>query len=371
MRCFFRTSPSRLVLRFAATAILISVSVGLLFRSVSAVSNESGSSSVRLVRRDVNVDPGTYVINRQNGSRTFEYTPSVVHFAMRVLFESYLITSPFIRMQMSLQTQLYGGAKNRPSSASEIPSFIQTYGIDTSELLQPNISAYNTFNEFFYRQLKSGARPIDSSVNTVVSAADCRLSVFNTVDDATRIWIKGRTFSVQTLLQDDNLAKTFNNGSLAIFRLAPQDYHRFHSPVSGNIVNVTNITGTFYTVNPIAICSKLDVLNENRRTVVIINSDLFGQVAFVEIGATLVGSIVNTGAQVGATVAKGDELGYFAYGGSTIVVLFEPGRVQWDSDLQGWSSQALETLVKAGEHIGVAGSGATSAGGSGQTAPAP
>ena len=116
-----------------------------------------------------------------------------------------------------------------------------------------------SFNEFFYRELKPGARPCSApdDPNVIVSPADCRCVTFNRIDDATRIWIKGREFTLGRLLGDayPEDAKRFEGGALGIFRLAPQDYHRFHIPVDGAMGEPKLIKGEYYTVNPMAIRS--------------------------------------------------------------------------------------------------------------------
>jgi len=222
------------------------------------------------------------------------------------------------------------------------------------EFLDP-VESFKTFNEFFYRKLKPDARPIDcpDDPTRLVSAADCRLMVFETVSEATRLWIKGRDFTIGRLLGDAYRedAERYIGGALAIFRLAPQDYHRFHVPVDGVIGRMTDITGEYYTVNPQAIRSALDVYGENARKVVPIESPQFGRVMAVCVGAMMVGSILTT-VHEGQAVVRGEELGYFAFGGSTIVVLFEKGVVDWDEDLVVNGRAALETLVRVGMGIG-------------------
>lgn len=112
-------------------------------------------------------------------------------------------------------------------SAREILPFIKFHKLDMSEVLEP-IENFKTFNQFFYRKLKPGARPCEHPDNprVIVSPADCRMMAFDTIDDATRLWIKGLEFSVDKLLGNEEKAKAFYGGSLGIFRLAPQDYHR-------------------------------------------------------------------------------------------------------------------------------------------------
>ena len=159
----------------------------------------------------------------------------------------------------------------------------------------------------------------------VSSPADCRLTVFPTVDLAKKYWIKGFGFSLSKLLNSDELAKQFDGGSINIARLAPQDYHRWHCPTSGSIQSVTDIPGTYYTVNPQAINEggTLDVFCENKRSVMVIKRTPTGSpVAIIAVGAMLVGSIrYNPGISVGADVKRGQCLGAFLYGGSTVIVL--------------------------------------------------
>ncbi|CRK36341.1 hypothetical protein BN1723_004210 [Verticillium longisporum] len=226
--------------------------------------------------------------------------------------------------------------------------------LDMSEVLRP-LEDFKNFNEFFYRALKPGARPCSAPDHPgiVVSPADCRSVVFNSVDHATTVWIKGREFSVKRLLGDayPEDAKRYENGALGIFRLAPQDYHRFHIPVDGRLDKPKLIAGEYYTVNPMAIRSALDVYGENVRVVCPIDSLKHGRVMVICVGAMMVGSTVITRNE-GDEVKRAEELGYFKFGGSTIVLLFEEGKMRFDDDLTDNSAGALETLVRAGMSIG-------------------
>jgi phosphatidylserine decarboxylase len=234
-----------------------------------------------------------------------------------------------------------------PASKAEIQKFINFHQLDMSEVLLP-LEQFKNFNEFFYRQLKPGARPCSAPDNPkiIVSPADCRSVVFNRMDEATKIWVKGREFSIERLLgsaypQD---AKRYTNGALGIFRLAPQDYHRFHIPVDGVMGTPKTIEGEYYTVNPMAVRSALDVYGENIRVVVPIDSVAHGRVMVICVGAMMVGSTVIT-RQAGENVKRAEELGYFKFGGSTILLLFEEGAMKFDDDLVDNSNGALETLV--------------------------
>lgn len=234
-----------------------------------------------------------------------------------------------------------------PDSASQIRDFINFHQLDMSEVLLP-VEQFKTFNEFFYRKMKPDARPCSApdDPNVVVSPADCRSVVFDRIDEATKIWVKGREFSVARLLgnaypEDVN---RYKNGALGVFRLAPQDYHRFHIPVDGTMDMPKTIAGDYYTVNPMAIRSALDVYGENVRILVPIDTVAHGRVMVVCVGAMMVGSTIIT-RQAGEKVSRAEELGYFKFGGSTLLLLFEEGVVNFDRDLVDNSKGALETLV--------------------------
>lgn len=240
-----------------------------------------------------------------------------------------------------------------PASVAQIEGFIAFHRLDMSEVLLPT-EQFRNFNEFFYRALKPNARPCSAPdrPEIIVSPADSRSVVFNTIDDATRIWVKGRDYSLEKLFGDAYPleAKRYKGGSMGIFRLAPQDYHRFHIPVDGTLGTPKTIEGEYYTVNPMAIRSALDVYGDNVRVLVPIDSVAHGRVMFICIGAMMVGSTVIT-RKPGERVKRAEELGYFKFGGSTILVFFEPGRMVYDDDLIDNSSEALETLVSGGMHL--------------------
>ncbi|EHK45540.1 hypothetical protein TRIATDRAFT_151310 [Trichoderma atroviride IMI 206040] len=241
-----------------------------------------------------------------------------------------------------------------PASRDEIEKFIEFHRLDMSEVLLP-IEEFKNFNEFFYRALKPGARPCSAPDNPhiIVSPADCRSVVFNQLTQATKIWVKGREFNMKRLLGDaypDDVSR-FENGALGIFRLAPQDYHRFHIPVDGVMGKPKTIAGEYYTVNPMAIRSALDVYGENVRVLVPIDSEVHGRVMVICVGAMMVGSTVITRNE-GERVRRAEELGYFAFGGSTLLVLFEPGKMRFDDDLVDNSNGALETLIRVGMSVG-------------------
>ncbi|KAH6652838.1 phosphatidylserine decarboxylase-domain-containing protein [Truncatella angustata] len=241
-----------------------------------------------------------------------------------------------------------------PASREDIPGFIKFHNLNMNEVLLP-LEEFKNFNEFFYRALKPNARPCSApdDPNILVSPADCRSVVFNSVDSATSVWVKGREFSIKRLLGDayPEDVPRYERGALGIFRLAPQDYHRFHIPVDGILRTPKLIEGEYYTVNPMAIRSALDVYGENVRVICPIDTPNHGRVMVICVGAMMVGSTVIT-RQDGEEVHRAEELGYFKFGGSTIVLLFEEGKMLFDDDLVDNSNSAVETLISVGMSIG-------------------
>ncbi|KIY44255.1 hypothetical protein FISHEDRAFT_67843 [Fistulina hepatica ATCC 64428] len=296
------------------------------------------------------------VQNRMTGQLEEEKMAVYVRLGIRLLYKGAKSRMEGSRARGLLKSMsVKQGLKyDAPESKADIQPFIDFHSLNTKEMLL-DLSEFKTFNEFFYRKLKSDARPVEKPDDPfrLVSAADCRLNVFESVSEATRLWIKGREFSVSRLLGDayKDQAERYNGGAVAVFRLAPQDYHRFHTPVDGTIGKMTYIPGEYYTVNPQAIRTALDVYGENVREVVPIDSPQFGRVMAVCVGAMMVGTIHVTAVE-GQRLRRGDEFGYFAFGGSTIVMLFEPGTVKWDEDLLINSRACLETLVCMGMGIG-------------------
>ncbi|KAJ3860614.1 phosphatidylserine decarboxylase-domain-containing protein [Lentinula novae-zelandiae] len=296
------------------------------------------------------------VQNRSTGQLEEEKMQVYVRLGIRLLYKgmkSRMEGSRARRLLKSLSIK-QGVKYDSPESVRDILPFIQFHKLDMNEVRDP-VKSFKTFNQFFYRKLKPDARPVDSPSDPyrMISAADCRFMAFESVSEATRLWIKGREFSVARLLGNAYKAEAerYNGGALAIFRLAPQDYHRFHSPVDGRIGNMTYIAGEYYTVNPQAIRTALDVYGENARKIVPIDSPQFGRVMAVCVGAMMVGTIQTT-VEEGQWVKRGEEFGYFAFGGSTIVLLFEPGVLEWDEDLVINGRAALETLVRVGMGLG-------------------
>ena len=295
------------------------------------------------------------VQDRQTGQLRPEKVPFLVKLLFRFIYQSTIGRSAHSSLSFGLMarmSEMMGRKYDHESSRAHISAFVSYYGIDMSEFEKP-ADEYRTFNEFFYRRLKPGRRPIagqgDDSV--IVSPADCRITVFQSVSEATRIWIKGKTFSLSSLLVDPQLVKQWPEASLAICRLAPDDYHRFHLPLPCTIGESRIYSGGYASVNPLAIRSQKDVLTQNKRVLTLLHHSVVGDVLYIAVGATMVGSVILT-THVGDRKAKGDEHGYFAFGGSTVLLLFRQGSVRFDDDLLYNTSKSMETLIRMGESIG-------------------
>jgi phosphatidylserine decarboxylase len=311
---------------------------------------------------------GNYVIiNRQTGEKDFEAMSVYVRLGMHLLYygslqEDVLHTERVINL-LKAQSEKMGVQYDDPASKDHIVPFIESFQLQDAmkEMVKPDPLDYATFNEFFAREIRPDARPPAEPANPAVvsSPADCRLTAFPTVDLATEYWIKGFGFTLEKLLGSAELAQQFEGGSLVIARLAPQDYHRWHAPTSGTVISVTEIPGTYYTVNPQAINEPgtLDVFCENRRSVMTLQSDVDGSpFALVAVGAMLVGSIKYVGGAnaVGKRLQRAQCTGAFYYGGSTVIVLYPKGAVVYDEDIvKASTEQQCETLVRVGERIGV------------------
>lgn len=246
-------------------------------------------------------------------------------------------------------SEWYGARMDTPASREKIAGFVQSLGIDMNEA-QRSMDDFASFNDFFIRELKPGARPIDVDPAAVVSPADGKVMAFEGMRGLDSFFVKGQSFDLRAFLQDDALAQKYEGGTLAIIRLAPVDYHRFHFPAEGRISASRLIEGAYYSVSPYAVRNMLRVYWENKREYSVLHTANAGSVVLCEVGATMVGSIIQS-YQPETQVAKGQEKGWFKFGGSTVVLLFEKDCVAMDEDILANTKRGLETSIKMGERI--------------------
>lgn len=253
--------------------------------------------------------------------------------------------------KVPLLSHLYGAFQKSRLSRCKVKPFIKAFDVDASEFLDP-VDSYRSFNDFFIRRLKPGARRIIPGDERAILPADARYLVFPRIDRADGFWVKGKKFSLETLLQDRKLAASYESGAMVIARLCPVDYHRFHFPLACVPGAARLINGPLYSVNPMALRRNIEILSENKRMVTELQTKHFGKVLFIEVGATYVGSIHQTYTPHVAC-AKGAEKGYFSFGGSCLILLFEPETIVFDRDLIEVSSKKREVRALLGQSLGV------------------
>lgn len=247
-------------------------------------------------------------------------------------------------------SKLYGHYCDSHISKKKINNFIKTFNINMDEC-KTSIKDFKSFNDFFTRKLNSNARPIDINKDALISPGDGRLIVYQNIDMDKIVQIKGFTYKLRNLIHNDKIASEFSNGTCLILRLCPTDYHRFHFIDSGICDESKKINGDYYSVNPIALKKIPELFCRNKREWTVFHSKNFDDILYIEVGATCVGSIIQTYTP-GKSVQKGDEKGYFKFGGSTTILFLKENTVSIDQDILEQSKSGYETKILLGEHIG-------------------
>lgn len=242
-----------------------------------------------------------------------------------------------------LVSALYGRLQRLALSRHRIDRFVADLGIDANEAELP-LSRYRSLDAFFARRLRPDARPVDQAPEHLCAPADGRALAFH--DVAGPLPIKGRRVELADLLGEPS---PFARAAVLVVRLAPADYHRFHAPCAGTLSTTRTLGGPLHSVHPIALAAGAPAF-ANRRQVTCLSASAFGAVMLVEVGALLVGAIERTRAP--GPVDKGEELGTFHFGGSTVVVVADAARLTLDQDLLDNSERGLETLVRMGTRVG-------------------
>lgn len=243
-------------------------------------------------------------------------------------------------------SKLAGEFLSTRASCILIKPFICRNGIDMSQF-EP--VTYRSYNQFFSRKIRPEVRPIDMELRHLISPCDSKLTVLPITPEL-RFTLKHTEYSVASLLKNERLALEYEGGWALIFRLTVDDYHRYCYVAEGEKEETVSIPGILHTVNPIA-NDYFPIYKENAREYSILHSREWGKILMMEVGALLVGKIVNHHNR--AHVFRGQEKGYFQFGGSTVVLLLQAGGVQIDEDILENSRNGIETVVKYGEKIGV------------------
>ena len=247
-------------------------------------------------------------------------------------------------------SSLYGWYLDRSISKNKISPFIAEFDIDMS-IAEKSFKDYSSFNDFFYRKLKPNARVINQESDSLISLGDGKLLAYENIDLDRLVQVKGFTYSLKELIKDNRVSEKYSNGTCLILRLCPTDYHRYHFIDSGTCEATNKIKGTYYSVNPVALKKVEKLFCENKREWSIFHSDHFGDVLYVEVGATCVGSIIQTYTSE-KRLNRGDEKGYFKFGGSTVILFFESNKIRIDRDIVEQSKLGYESYVLLGEKIG-------------------
>ncbi|MDY3919446.1 MAG: phosphatidylserine decarboxylase [Candidatus Limivivens sp.] len=232
-------------------------------------------------------------------------------------------------------------------SGLAVKPFVKRNGIDLSQYEE---TGYRSYNDFFTRRIREGMRPVDPEPSHLVSPCDGKLTVYPVTRNG-RFRIKHTCYTVKDLLRSRELSARYLGGTALVFRLTVDDYHHYCYVDGGKKSSNRRIPGVLHTVNPAA-NDVYPIYKENAREYSLLKSEHFGTILMMEVGALMVGRIVNQ--QGKAQVARGEEKGYFAFGGSTVILLLEPGSVRIDSDIRKNSREGVETIVKMGEKIGEA-----------------
>ena len=260
-----------------------------------------------------------------------------------------MLTTDLIFRQ-KVVSRLYGWYHRQLWSRWRIAPFAKRMNINTGELLSP-LSAYASFNDFFTRKIDLSQRPLCSDPDVCIAPADGKVLAYSQIDPDRIFRIKRSPFNLRSFLADDKLAERFAFGSMVISRLCLSDYHHFHFPDSGVPQKAVIIKGKYYAVGPYALDWLIPFYTENHRMLTLFESEHFGQIAMVEIGAFTVGSIRQR-YRPGVSVSRGADKGGFELGGSTVVLLFQKGKIELDYDLCTNTENEIETYVHLGESVG-------------------
>lgn len=249
-----------------------------------------------------------------------------------------ILTSPII-------SKIGGAYMDSAFSKIHIKGFIKNNNIDMSQYEK---AEYKCFNDCFTRKILPEKRPVSMDKNILISPCDARLSAYR-IDDDSVFHIKRSRYKVTDLIPESGKAPDYKDGVCLVFRLCVDDYHRYGNIDDGEIIENRSVKGRLHTVRPIAV-NQYPVFTQNSREYSIIQTENFGIIAQIEVGAMMIGKIKNH--QTSGRVVRGTEKGMFLYGGSTIVVLIEKDTVRIPEIYFENTKNDIETRVLYGSQIG-------------------
>ena len=223
-------------------------------------------------------------------------------------------------------------------SLKKIDKFIKNNNINMDEYQEEN---YKSFNDFFIRKIKDDKRKVSKGLFAI---ADSKLSVYK-IDDNSSFKVKNSIYTIDELLQSDG--SSFKDGYALIFRLCVDDYHHYVYPDDGEVLSNKHINGVLHTVQPLAF-KKYKVFSENDREVTFLNTKKYGEMAYIEVGAMMIGKIVNENV---TKFKRGEEKGHFEFGGSTVILLFKKDQIKINKKIIENSKKEIETIVKLGDSL--------------------
>jgi len=305
------------------------------------------------------------LIDRKSGERILE--PVFSENVMRFLYGPSALGQLLERFAVGTRSfgKLYGLLQDLPLDSDKLAHFCENLQIRTEDFEE---GPYDTFNEFFIRRFRAGMRPFDPHLNHLAAPCEGRVLGFDRLSESSRLPIKGQSLSIFDLYGGDKLLPKEVQDSTAwrsliqapeqlsaiVFRLAPRDYHRFHFPCEGTQVGPTwRVSGRLRSVHPYSLRMNAsgDTYLGNERQISLLDSESFGPLLMIEVGALTVGKIIQSHSPQLRPFKRGEEKGYFLFGGSTAVLVFSRNRARVDSDLLQHTRQGLETLVQLGTRI--------------------
>ncbi|MDQ7058787.1 MAG: phosphatidylserine decarboxylase [Ghiorsea sp.] len=253
-------------------------------------------------------------------------------------------------------SRLYGKSQDSLKSGRKVAPFINNFHIPIDQYQKgsfqenPIETSYQSFNEFFIRKFKEGQRTFTTHDQEMGAFAEARYFAHESMTDELNVPVKGSMLRAVDLIADAELAKDFIGGPLMIARLCPVDYHRYHYPDDGKTLKAFTVAGDLHSVNPLALKYRQDIFIKNERRVSILETEHFGKLAYIEVGATCVGKIVQSFDE-SKPFKKGDEKGYFLFGGSTVVLCGEKGKWMPSQDILDNTKNGIETYIQLGDVV--------------------